>query len=187
MAFAAYTHSGDLDHAFGQGGKMIRSTAVRGGLASIAILGTGRILAAGTTSSGPTKGQILVEKYTRSGAFDTSFGGGDGIVPIGFSTGGHPRDDIASDIAVQGDGRIVVVGISIAQTEEFAVVRLNAGGSLDTGFHGGGVLTAFDDDAEAKGVAVNNASHKIVVVGTEHTSNPSIPIDAVLAARYLGS
>ena len=130
---------------------------------------------------------MLVEKYTRSGAFDTTFGGGDGIVPIGFATGGHPRDDLASDLAVQADGRIVVAGLSAAQSDEFAVARLNPNGSLDTGFHGGGVLTAFDDDAEATGVAVNNATHKIVATGTEFTSLPSIPIDAVLAARYLGS
>ncbi len=186
MAFAAYTKSGDPDDAFGHGGKMVRATSVRGGLAAIAIPSTGRILAAGTTSSGAAKGQIVVEKYTRSGAFDTSFGGGDGIVPIGFVSGGHSRDDLASDIAVQADGLIVVAGISAGQSEEFAVARLNSNGSLDAGFHGGGVLTAFDDDAEGTGVALNNATHKIVVVGTEHTSLPSVPIDAVLAARYLG-
>ncbi|HEY7281563.1 MAG TPA: hypothetical protein VID47_08220 [Actinomycetota bacterium] len=187
LVLAAYTKSGDLDHTFSQDGKMIRVTSTRGGLAAIAILASGRILVAGTTRSGQAKGQFLVEKYTRTGAFDTSFGGGDGIVPIGFVTGGHPRDDLASGIATQSDGRIVVAGMSAGQTDEFAVARLNANGALDNGFHGGGVLTAFPEDAEPTGIAVNNGTHKIVVVGIEFTGMPSIPIDAALAARYLGA
>jgi uncharacterized delta-60 repeat protein len=130
---------------------------------------------------------MLVEKYTRSGAFDTSFGGGDGIVPIGFTTNGNARNDLASDVAVQQDGKIVVAGGSNGQTDEFALARLNPGGTLDASFHGGGVLTPFNQDAAGTGVAVNNGTHKIVVVGVEFSSGQSHAVDAMLAARYQGS
>jgi uncharacterized delta-60 repeat protein len=187
FAVAAYTKSGSLDPTFDGDGKMVRSTELAGGLSALSVLGTGRIVAVGVTNPGPQKGQMLVEKYTRSGAFDTSFGGGDGIVPIGFTTNGNARNDLASDVAVQQDGKIVVAGGSNGQTDEFALARLNPGGTLDASFHGGGVLTPFNQDAAGTGVAVNNGTHKIVVVGVEFSSGQSHAVDAMLAARYQGS
>jgi hypothetical protein len=89
-------------------------------------------------------------------------------------------------VAVQADGRIVVVGVTAGTEEEFAVVRITANGALDQGFGiGGGVRTAFPEDADATGVAINNHTHKIEVVGVEVATSPSIHVDAMLAARYL--
>jgi uncharacterized delta-60 repeat protein len=166
---------------------MVRTTSNAGGLSAIAILGNGKIVAAGTTNTGLPKGQMLVEQFTRSGDFDSTFGGGDGQTLVGFASSGHPRDDLASDVKVQTDGKIVVGGLSAGADEEFAVVRLNANGTLDPSFHGGGVLTAFTRGAQSTGLAINNGTHKIVAVGIEFSSgSPGTP-DAMLAARYLGT
>lgn len=50
-------------------------------------------------------------------------------------------DDRASDVAIQSDGKIVVVGGSIKSHGEFAVARYNTDGSLDTSFGRGGLVT----------------------------------------------
>ncbi|MFL5797732.1 MAG: hypothetical protein ACJ77A_07325 [Actinomycetota bacterium] len=187
FAVAAYTQNGDLDHSFNGNGKMVRVTTVNGGLSALSVLGNGRIVADGTTSQGQAGRQFLLEKYRRDGSFDTSFGGGDGVVVTGFKVGGQARDDAALDLTVQSDGKIVAVGESVGADIRFAVVRLTAGGALDPSFHGGGTLTAFNQDAIAEGVAVNNATHRVLVVGDERTTGPTIRIDAMLAARYLGA
>src|SRR5436305_1162892 len=69
---------------------------------------------------------------------DPTFGsGGMETLPV------SPTTDEANAVAVQPDGKIVVAGSAevtdAAGTHaEFAVVRLNADGSLDTGFGSGG-------------------------------------------------
>ncbi|HXJ64339.1 MAG TPA: hypothetical protein VNN79_11345 [Actinomycetota bacterium] len=187
FAFAAYTRTGDLDHSFSGDGLMVRTTSSAGGLSANAILGNGKIVAVGTTNTGQPKGQMLVEQFTRAGEPDSTFGGGDGRTLVGFASSGHPRDDLASDMKVQTDGKIVVGGLSAGADEEFAVARLNANGTLDSTFHGGGVLTGFTKGAQSTGLAINNQTHKIVLVGIEFTSGSSSSPDAMLAARYLGT
>ena len=81
----------------------------------------------------------------------------------------------------------MVGGLSAGADEEFAVARLNANGTLDSTFHGGGVLTGFTKGAQSTGLAINNQTHKIVLVGIEFTSGSSSSPDAMLAARYLGT
>ena len=149
---------------------MVRSTSLGGGLSALHVLDSGRIVAAGTTVKSQTGDQFLVEKYKRDGTFDTSFGGGDGAAVTGFKTGGESRDDFGLDMAVQSDGKIVVAGESIGTDKRFAVVRYTSAGVLDPSFSGGGVLTSFAQDAAATGVAVNNGTHKILLVGDEITT-----------------
>jgi uncharacterized delta-60 repeat protein len=188
FAFAAYTKAGDLDHTFSGDGKMIRGTSRAGGLAALTVLSNGRIIAAGTTNPGQPGDQMLIEKYTRPGDLDQSFGGGDGITVVGFKHAGEANDDASADVAVQSDGKVVVVGVSVGADKRFAVVRLNGNGTLDQSFgNGGGVLTAFTGDAAASGVAINGHTHRIEVVGVEITSPPTIGVDAMYAARYLGA
>ncbi len=181
---AAYTKSGDLDHSFSGDGKSIRPTALGGGLAALAVLDNGRIIAAGTTVKSGTGDQFLIEKYNRAGDFDPNFGGGDGVQVVGF--GGGDRDDFASDVKVQEDGKIVVGGTSIGADKQFAVARLTAAGKLDSTFDGGGVLTAFTKNAGSSGLAINDGTHKIVLVGFELSSPPAESTTGMLAARYLG-
>ena len=77
-------------------------------------------------------------RYNADGSLDTGFGGGDGIVTTSLSAG----DDKAHGLALQADGKIIVVGETSTNGNDFAVLRYNADGSLDSSFGGGdGIVT----------------------------------------------
>ncbi|MFT6765834.1 MAG: putative delta-60 repeat protein [Alteromonas naphthalenivorans] len=92
-----------------------------------------------------------------AGTLDGSFGGGDGKVTTNINGG-----DIAYGVAIQSDGKIVVVGES---NSSFGVARYNTDGSLDTSFDTDGFLTTnFGSVDAAYGVAIQSDG-KIVVSG----------------------
>ena len=74
------------------------------------------------------------------GDLDLTFGG-TGTVTAAIGSG----DDTGNCMVIQNDGRIVVAGYSRnGSNEDFALVRYNADGTLDTGFNGNGkVITDF--------------------------------------------
>src|SRR5262245_44573565 len=65
-----------------------------------------------------------------------------GIAVVTFTDSSSPYGDSGQALAVQTDGKIVVVGVS-AQTYEkdFAVARYNTDGSLDSSFGNSGKAT----------------------------------------------
>lgn len=107
--------------------------------------------------------QTRVTLQAADGDLDATFGGGDGIVTTDFGT----TFDIAEEIAIQADGKIVVAGTRMTSTGDFAVARYHADGSLDAAFGTGGItftdLDAGSNDT-AKGMALQ-ADGKIVVAG----------------------
>jgi len=76
-----------------------------------------------------------------------------------------------ADVAVQRDGKIVVVGSTdIFGTQDILVMRFNADGSLDPSFNFGGVFILRRDGTEEHGRAVAIQSNsQIVVVGDTDT------------------
>jgi uncharacterized delta-60 repeat protein len=132
---------------------------------------------AGTPHSLPTavtiRGAAGDKQVTRSltvtitgapGTLDTSFGGGKVIVPAGIS------DDYANAMAVQPDGKIIVAGRAAEHLGDFAVVRLERDGTLDTTFgpaaSPGKVLTDFAGASETAYAVAVQPDGKIVVAGT---------------------
>lgn len=122
---------------------------------------------------------FAVTRLNADGSLDTTFGT-NGKKTISFNLGGVDENgnqinslDVANCVAIQNDGKIVIGGY--AQRDglgnfDFAVVRLNTDGSLDTTFSSDGkALVAFDyggmGDDRATGVAIQ-ADGKIVLVGT---------------------
>ena len=95
--------------------------------------------------------------------------------PFGYTSHDCGFDDGARDVAVQPDGRVVVVG-SAGGTSDFCVVRFNTNGTLDPAFGAAGAsANAFDGDGESRvsfgGDDVPSsvglqADGKIVVAGT---------------------
>src|SRR5262245_35177838 len=74
----------------------------------VAIQGDGKVSAVGgAVGSSTTGGDFTVVRYNTNGTLDTGFGG-DGIVTTAIGPGNF--DDSAKDVAIQGDGKIVVVG-----------------------------------------------------------------------------
>jgi uncharacterized delta-60 repeat protein len=83
---------------------------------------------------------MVVVRYLQDGTPDNSFGIlGNGRVFIDFNV--NQREE-ARDVAIQDDGKIVVVGSAdVGGNENFAVARLNPNGTLDTSFSGDGLYT----------------------------------------------
>jgi uncharacterized delta-60 repeat protein len=77
-------------------------------------------------------------------------------------------------MALQTDGKIVAAG-SVYSPTDFAVVRYNANGSLDTSFGAGGIVTTDlgSPDDYAFGLAIQPSDGKIVVVGWTVTGTGS--------------
>ena len=123
----------------------------------MAIQANGKIVAVGGGGPG---GDFALARYNPGGSLDPSFSG-DGMQTTDF--GGS---DLATGVALQGDGRIVVVGRGGPLPRGFALARYNPNGSLDTSFSGDGKQrTGFggsDDGARAVALQANG---KIVTVG----------------------
>jgi uncharacterized delta-60 repeat protein len=163
FAVTRYLTDGTLDATFGGDGKVVTNITRRPDLAAdVAIQADGRILVVGRSGGGG--GKFGVVRYETDGSLDPSFGS-DGIVATNFT----PGDDIASAIALQADGRIVVAGTfreGFLADSRFAFTRYLSDGSLDASFDQDGKVTA-DFTAErdtASSVAIQ-PDGKIVAVG----------------------
>jgi uncharacterized delta-60 repeat protein len=163
FAVARYNPNGSLDTSFSGDGRQTTDFGKEDEASGVAIQGTGKIVAIGDTESNATGSRFAVSRYNPSGSLDTTFSG-DGRQTTDF---GAYRDG-AEAVALQGDGKIVVVGVAGGtSSDDFAIARYNPNGSLDTTFSGDGMQgTTFSgwDYANATGVAIQGDG-KIVVVG----------------------
>jgi uncharacterized delta-60 repeat protein len=147
---------GSADTSFGSGGRV---TLYFRSVADVAVDGTGYIVVGGT----------LVTRLNENGSLDTGFGSG-GQANVNFD---------ARDVTLDASGRIIVAGTTSATYAstgyDFAVARLNANGSLDTGFGSSGETiinygTHQSNDIPV-GVALDPSGH-IVVAGTTRDTYP---------------
>ncbi|HEX6127104.1 MAG TPA: FG-GAP-like repeat-containing protein, partial [Pyrinomonadaceae bacterium] len=163
LAVARYNFDGSLDASFGSGGKVILQSIQHA--KAMAIQPDGKIIAAGSAphTEPPFGDNFALARFNSDGSLDTSFDG-DGIVVtrLGFTSR-------INAIALQQNGRIVASGftaISSPGSDDFALARYNADGSLDTSFEGDGkVTTSFGGASTANAVRIQRNS-KIVAVGS---------------------
>ena len=170
VAAPAQAAPGDLDLTFSGDGK--QTTDFGFGLSSAAATvrqPDGKIVAVGTDRGRGTLAFALA-RYNPNGSLDTSFSG-DGKQRTEFVEGLAE----AAGVALQGNGKIVVVGHALPagfSQYDFALARYNPDGSLDTSFSGDGKQTTdfggFDDGAA--GVAIQGDG-KIVAVGFANTGS----------------
>jgi uncharacterized delta-60 repeat protein len=79
-----------------------------------------------------------IPAFATPGDLDTTFSG-DGLVTTDF---GGPSNQTGTDVAIQADGKIVVVGhTGNSPAMNFAVARYNTDGTLDTTFDSDGLVT----------------------------------------------
>ena len=178
---ARFTASGALDGTFGGGDGIVHTDFFgRDDVAkTVALVAGGKFIVGGTvgTVDGPL---IVVARYNADGTLDTTFGtAGRASVRISGS-------DAFADLAVQSDGKVVVLGdtAGTAQTKrDLALVRFNADGSPDTTFGGGDGVATSDpsgsrfhvsrDDA-ARGLAIQSTGRIVVLaVGDGFTGTAS--------------
>jgi len=152
--------TGALDPSFDYDGKLV--TDFSGGDdtgQAVALQTDGKIVVAGW-AYGATP-DFAVARYNPDGSLDTGFDG-DGKVVTDFAGG----NDYGKAVVLQADGKIVVAGGTAGATDEFALVRYNPDGSLDTGFDGDGrVVTDFAGGNDYGNAVALQADGKIVVAG----------------------
>jgi uncharacterized delta-60 repeat protein len=125
--------AGELDPSFGNGGKV--TTDISDGsddARAIALQADGKLVVAGFALNNVVPGDFGVARYNTDGSLDSSFGMG-GKVTINITQ--FESTDVANSIVIQPDGKLVVGGWAALQ---FALVRLNSDGSLDSTFGSGG-------------------------------------------------
>ena len=158
--------AGDLDVRLDADGKVttdIGSTTTDDGTA-VAVQDDGKIVVAGTSAN-----DFAVVRYNADGSLDTGFGtGGKVTTDIGGT-----KEDKAHAVALQSDGKIVVVGTTnvTASNSSFAVVRYTAAGVPDTTFSSDGKVTTDIDSSGfdvAHAVAIQSDG-KIIVAGYSDT------------------
>jgi uncharacterized delta-60 repeat protein len=165
-----YNSDGSLDTSLNGTGIVITPVGDAGsGASDLAIQPDGKIVVVGLGLAAHGSfffAHFAVARYNPDGSLDTSFGGtGKILIPIGDSV-----SDYASSVAIQPNGKIVVGGIrNSSLTSEFAVGRLNPNGSVDTSFHGTGIVTTSvggeaNNYDEGSSIAIQ-ADGKIVVAG----------------------
>lgn len=136
FALARYNTDGSLDSTFGTGGKVTTDIGVFDEAYAVTIQPDGKIVAGGYTNTAPSGIDFAVVRYNANGTLDTSFGTG-GIVITNL--GNNPTRIYA--LALQPDGKIIASGSEQFGNDNFAIVRYNANGTLDTTFGTGGLVT----------------------------------------------
>ncbi|MBN3943305.1 DUF4347 domain-containing protein [Nostoc sp. NMS9] len=159
FAVVRYNPDGSLDSSFGTSGKAIADFANQTDRAySVTIQSDGKILIGGITYNGNQTDAALV-RYNSNGSLDTTFGSGGKI-----STNFEGKSEWIESIAVQPDGKIVVGGS--VDPNDFALIRYNSDGSLDTSFgNGGRVITSMSDGQDFIASIVIQPDGKVVVTG----------------------
>lgn len=162
-----YNLNGSPDSTFGAGGKLTLNGARVG--EGLALQGDGKFVLVGAVDvSVPpalpgTVTDFAVRRLNTNGSPDATFGSAGAA-----STTISGQRDAAQAVALQSDGKIVLVGRTSNINVDFAVARFNSNGSLDTAFggNGGGKLTIdfFGTTDIAESVAIQ-PDGKIVLGG----------------------
>jgi uncharacterized delta-60 repeat protein len=155
MALARFNLNGTLDAGFGNAGEVITTLGTNVGSAarSVVVQPDGKILVAGFAGSGGSQ-EFALARYNPDGTLDAGFGSGGSVLT---NLGG---DALANSVALTPDGKIIVAGSvapsAFSSASNFALVRYNGDGSIDTTFGTGGIVTTKlgDFDASAKKVLV---------------------------------
>lgn len=177
FALARFNTDGSTDFGFGTGGKQITDFFGAGAKANGVVLQPdGKFVVAGTASDSATRPvatDIALARYNADGSLDSAFGtGGETAIPFPDSA-----TEQGNALALTTDGKIVVAGAAFktfATPPDFALVRFNADGSLDsrttTDVAGG--------TDEVKAVAIQ-ADGKVVAAGRSFRSDFDLTL-----ARY---
>ncbi len=140
-----YDANGHLDPSFGINGRVLTPLGSEGGssgAASLLIQPNGQLVIAGQIYNGtPDRDpdfDFLLARYDSNGLPDADFGDG-GLVITRFG----PTTDIAQALIRQPDGKLVAIGYASkgSSNTDFALVRYNDDGGLDSSFGTEGTVT----------------------------------------------
>jgi uncharacterized delta-60 repeat protein len=153
--------NGMIDSTFGTNGYVTTDFGLEDVLTSIAIQQDGKIVAAGSTGTTPTKYDFALARYTENGIPDSTFSY-DGRL----STTVGPGHDECNDVIVAPDGKIFAAGATNNNPAgSWALVKYNSNGSLDLGFNQSGKVVTAMNSTGACNSAKLQGDGKIIMGG----------------------
>ncbi len=161
-------------------------------VASVKIASDGKIYVGGMAETSSTTAVYYAARFTSSGLIDSAFGGlGIGVAAT-YPVAGNVRNQ-AFDMALQSDGKIVLVGNSPtgSTTGKMGVARLLTDGTADLSFGPGGARTYTNiimgnNFAEARAMAIQ-PDGSIVLVGSYTSSFQASSVRSVAAIRIIAT
>jgi uncharacterized delta-60 repeat protein len=172
FSLVRYTPAGRLDETFGDGGKVLTQVSTDDlSHASVVMLQPdGKILVAGSALTQHwwplpvRRWDFAVVRYMPTGRLDTSFGSGGKAV----HSVGDVSEDSAADMALQPDGKIVLVGSAhVRYPADIGLLRLKPNGGRDRSFGDGGrVVTQWKGGNSASSVTIQSDGKILVVAAT---------------------
>jgi uncharacterized delta-60 repeat protein len=165
LSLRLFSQSGVLDSTFGVAGKAYTAFPVYDeiGMVSAAVDSSGKIIIAGWMYKFPgTQNLSTMVRYNADGSTDSTFGTA-GVVPIDIP-GSY---DEVHDVAIQEDGKIVIVGaVGNPGDPGFMVTRYDNLGDLDTAFNGSGYNVTLEEGSYSNAVLLQHDG-KIISGGTQ--------------------
>lgn len=172
--------SGSLDKGFNGDGlvtTVFANNTVHAKAFDVTTLSDGTLIAVGSANF-----DFALAKYTKDGALDSNFGT-NGKVTTDLGNTGQASDE-AYSIAIQSDGKIVVAGGTTTDggDYQFALVRYNSDGSLDTTFSTDGkVITDLGSAFDSATAVAIQSDGKIIAAGSENLGDNN---DVLAVLRY---
>jgi uncharacterized delta-60 repeat protein len=161
---SALAAPGQLDGAFGTGGKVVTDVGGADWAGSVALAAGGALIVAGGSGD-----DVALARYDVAGRLDPTLGvRGTVVTDLGTA------DDAAGAVIVQPGGRIVVAG---QRDGDLALLRYSAGGTLDPSFDGDGIVVTDVGFRERSISLLRQAGGRLLVVGQA--------TDRLVLARYL--
>jgi len=178
VGLARYLPDGQLDLAFGEGGKVhteffddqgaVQSASAQ----AVALQDDGKIVITGHTIIGNQfqNRNVILVRYLPDGSLDPHFGDG-GRVNTDLGT----ANDFGTSVLVQPDGRIVVAGEhatidgfgTVSDNRNFLVLRYRANGAGDRSFGTeGAVITEFSPGFDSASSILRQTDGKLIAAGS---------------------
>ncbi|MFN8487969.1 MAG: hypothetical protein U0350_10275 [Caldilineaceae bacterium] len=176
-----YTPDGALDTGFHGDGKVFTPFKQTTGAYTVAVQPDGKIVAAGSADAdGSGNWDFALVRYLPDGTLDATFGQ-HGVVFTDFPPGNH---DEINALLLRSDGKMVAGGYtedwSKQEEQDFALVRYNPDGSIDSGFHcGANVRTDLGTPVDKIQAIALQPDGKIIAAGYNYYT--------IAVARYLAN
>lgn len=164
LGIARLFPNGGIDSSFGINGRVFKMVGANYNEAkALTVLPDDRIVAAGFGDNIPASGNdFVVLRYLPDGRPDSSLN----QTGIKYANNNAPGYGLLTDMKVQADGKMLLVGGGVVNTDSFVVVRLNVDGSKDTSFnHTGEAMVEASVNALGKRSLALQPDNKILILG----------------------
>lgn len=137
FGLARLNPDGSPDTEFGENGRVSTHFGLGVDIGyDVALQTDGKIVVSGSTTNG-SNNDFALARYNQDGTPDETFG-----VKGRVTTDFFGEDDTAFSMTLQPDGRILLTGYSLKNTQaDFSAARYLTDGSLDNSFNGNGKIT----------------------------------------------